>query len=328
MAHEIAFRGPCQERQETQKARHRPNLEGNAALPPVFPGVPALGQVVSVPTPPRIAREAKAEPAQGGDGHGLEQPEGRAAHVVDDGPPGAVQPQENKEQVPGASACPRQGADLRLEREADGLLEDDAGPRQQEEDQGLPAPRPGQRGDASRGVEDARLGKGYETDDGPGGAHAGAEVALPDEPQGRGGEARAEGLVPPAAPEAAEPPVEDLVEGAEGGWVVPQLAADAQEGAQHGAAEDLVEPEDHVEGGQQAESAHAGAVCLQHGLGQAIQEGRKRAPRRVRPEDEIGIHGHGDGAEVQRDVAGQHGGKSCAEEAAVRRIAFEPRAGG
>lgn len=111
-------------------------------------------------------------------------------------------------------------------------------------------------------MQEGALGEGDEARQGLAGRGPGVQAAPARQPEGRRAEGHAEGLVPPAAPEAGEALVEDVGgEGAVGGGVVPELGAGAQEPAgEEVEADELPEGHEELDGDDDGGEGEHGAV--------------------------------------------------------------------
>lgn len=278
----------------------------NPAVPPVGPGVQA-GQLVPRPPPPVVPRGAEPERAEQRHGHGLEQPNARAGQVVEHPELGGVEPQEHESEV----ARPRGPARQRPRRGAGGAagrrLQQDADPREHEEDGRRPGLAGREAARAAEGVEEAALREGEEAR-----GRLSRAAAGPREPRGGRAKRDAEGLVPPAAPEPGEAPVEDVVgEAAEEGRVVPQLGAAAEEGPEGEGARQLPQLHHHRDGGQYPGGAEQGAVHKELPGRQGGEEGRERdgdiGVGVFGPQNEVRIFHHQDAERVQDQAADDEG---------------------
>lgn len=215
----------------------------------------------------------KTERAEQRHGDGLEKPYTRSRDVVEHPVLSGAEPQEDKGEV----ACPPHpdgdfGRDTGLaHRPANRRLQNDAYPRQHEEDGRGPGLTGGQAARRPQGMEKPGLREGEEARERL--VHPAAVVAAGSQPRGGGNKRDAEGLVPPGAPVAREPPVEDVVrEPAHQGRVVPELRPGAEERAEGEGADELPELHDHGDGGEDAGEGGQAAVGEEEPGGQGGEE--------------------------------------------------------
>lgn len=216
----------------------------------------------------------EAERAEQRHGDRLEQPDPRARDVVQHPVLRGDEPRGDKGEVARPPEPPRQRpyAFPHRRQPADGGLQQYPDPREHEEDGRGPWPAGREAARGAQGVEEPALREGEEARRGLAGA-----VPRPREP-GRGrAEGDAEGLVPPAAPEPREPPVEDVVgEAAEEGRVVPEVGLAAEDGPEGEGADELPKSHHHVDGGEDAGGGGQGAVEEEKSWWQGGEEGRQR----------------------------------------------------
>lgn len=293
-----------------------PSSQRDPAVPPVRPGVQAR-QLVPRPAPPVVPRAAEPERAEQRHGDGLEQPYPRARDVVQHPVLRGDEPRRHEGEV----ARPPEPARQRLcglshgGSPADGGLQQDPDPREHEEDRGRPRLAGREAARAAQGVEQAALREGEEARRRLVGA-----VPRPREPRGGGAKGNAESLVPPAAPEAGEAPVEDVVrEAAEEGRVVPEVGAAAEERAEGEGADELPQLHHDGDGGEHARGAERGAVEEELPGGQGGEEGRERDGDGgfgvLRAEDEVRVFHHQDAEGVQGQAARDEGEELAVEPA-------------